>query len=138
MEKKIVSDFARNNLLLACAYLILGAIILVVTEDGEANPHHWAAVLTMALYFGLIGFPLLPPKRVNLRLIAALSTIFIALLSVLNVGGWIWLFLGLIFFAYESWLSRKNRGLIILDLFFTAVIAILSYTAAALFLSALG
>lgn len=127
MEKKIVSDFARNNLLLACAYLILGAIILIVTEDGEANPHHWAAVLTMALYFGLIGFPLLHPKRVNLRLVAALSTTFIALLSMLNVGGWIWLFLGLIFVVYEVWLTRKNRGLIILDLFFTVIIAVAAY-----------
>ena len=123
MKRK--SQISRNNLLwmLLNAFVAFSVLLVVYLDCGFANPNYGAAVLTVVLYFGLLGSHLSINWLGNARLISFCSALLVAIMAAFNMGAWVWAVAGAIVCIYEFGVAINAWVLAVLDLLFTAVIA---------------
>ena len=127
MKRK--SQISRNNLLwmLLNAFMAFSVLLVVYWGCGFANPNNGAAVFTVVLYFGLLGSHLSINWLGNPRLIAFCSALLVATMAAFNMGAWVWTVVAAIVCIYEFLIARSTWILAVLDLFFTGVVAAISY-----------
>ena len=120
--------FSDNLWVLQLNLLIAFGILLVVRFDcGAVDPHHCAAALATALYFFLVVSPLVVCRFGNSYLLSTLSVALISVLSGVLPGAWIWAAVVPLLCVYDLWIVRSTWILTLLNLFFAAAIAAVSY-----------
>lgn len=126
--KKRSKIFSDNLLVLLLNLLVAFGILLAVYFDcGTVDSHCCAAALATALYFCLVASPLAVCRFGNAHILSTLSVALVSGVSVLLPGAWIWAVVVLLLCVYDLWVVRSSWMLTLLNLFFTAFAAAVSY-----------
>lgn len=109
------------------AFVAFFILLIIYWDYGFSSPHYFAAVLTTVLYFGLIGSPLSVCRIGDPQISAFFSSVLVAASAAFSVGAWVWGVAAIIVCVYEFLITRNTWMLSALDLFFTGVVAAVSY-----------